>query len=113
MDWRLPFTVRVTTPGLPRRMLTASCSVHVIEVSAWMTPMYICDPSLTLVSMTKQGSGPTAMLITRSETAGVADTVGEGVGVGLGRAAGWLEVIPEAAGCLTLPGTRSDKRCTR
>jgi len=38
MGWRLPFTVRTTAAGLPRRMFTASCSVHVIELPAGMVP---------------------------------------------------------------------------
>ena len=37
--WRLPFTVRTTPPGLPRRTLTACFSVQLIEEPAGTTPM--------------------------------------------------------------------------
>ena len=46
MGWRWPFTVRTIPAGLPSRIVTASVSVHVIELPAETTPMKICEPSL-------------------------------------------------------------------
>ena len=39
MGWRLPFTVRVTVAGFPRRMSTASGSVQLIVAPAGRVPM--------------------------------------------------------------------------
>src|SRR5579864_2452944 len=104
MGWRWPFTVRMTVGGLPRRMFTASCSVHVIVAPAGRVPIYICDPSLALVSRTQQGSCPVTTLITTSVREGVGDTVTEGVFDGVGLAGGWVKpLVFEAVGWLCLP----------
>ena len=104
MGWRWPFTVRTTVAGLPSRMFTASCSVHVIVVPAGRVPIYICDPSVALVSSTQQSSCPVATLITTSVREGVGDTEADGVGDGVGLAGGrLLLMVFEAVGWLFLP----------
>src|SRR5579863_10354266 len=74
-------------------MFTASCSVQVMVAPAGRVPMYICDPSLALVSRTQQGSCPVATLITTSVREGVGDTVADCATDGVGLAGGWLLLI--------------------